>query len=213
MSEAVPKQPASTYSVREVVGVLPDPDTLQAAIEELEIAGCDRALISVLASDDKIKDRLGHLYRTVAEAEDDRSAPRAAFVSSDARTEGEAAAVAMPFFIAGLAGAFGVVSFGGSLAAAIAVTIASGAVAGGLGGLLAHAMARNHACNVEHQLARGGLLLWVSVPDKQAEERALDVLRRFNAAHIHVHELRRPWDVNERLLYRAQPDPFLERDA
>ncbi len=42
-------EPAAPQNiVREVVGVFPDPAALQAAVEQLGIAGIDRAAISVL---------------------------------------------------------------------------------------------------------------------------------------------------------------------
>ena len=48
----------STYTAREVVGVFPDPEALQAAVDALLRAGFDRAAISVLASDAASQDRL-----------------------------------------------------------------------------------------------------------------------------------------------------------
>jgi hypothetical protein len=51
------------YSVREAVGVFADPAALERAVDELEIASFDRAALSVLATDETIKDRVGHLYR------------------------------------------------------------------------------------------------------------------------------------------------------
>jgi hypothetical protein len=69
------------YEVREVVGVLADFETLEAMVDELEVAGFDRSMISTLATDERIKERVGRLYRTVGEIEDDGQAPRAAFVS------------------------------------------------------------------------------------------------------------------------------------
>ena len=71
----------TAYSAKEAVGVFPDPDSLERAVDELEIAGFDRAVISVLASDAKVKECLGRLYRSTAEAADDARAPRAAAIA------------------------------------------------------------------------------------------------------------------------------------
>jgi hypothetical protein len=106
------------YVHREAVGVFDNADALEAAVDELEISGFDRAAISVLASDKTVKDRLGRLYRSVAEIVDDPRAPLAAFVSKDSRVEGEAATVGVPLFIGGIAGGLAVVASGGALAAA-----------------------------------------------------------------------------------------------
>jgi hypothetical protein len=94
------------YQVREVVGVFADFEMLEATVDELEVAGFDRSKIATLATDERIKERVGRLYRTVGEIEDDGQTPRAAFVSKDSRIEGEAAAVGIPFYIGCCAGAF-----------------------------------------------------------------------------------------------------------
>jgi hypothetical protein len=78
------------YGVREAVGVFAHPASLERAVDELEIASFDRAVLSVLAANETIKDRVGHLYRNVAAIEDNRRVPQAAFAEMDSRIEGEA---------------------------------------------------------------------------------------------------------------------------
>lgn len=198
------------YRAREAVGVFADPASLEMAVDELEIAGFDRATISVLATDEAIKDRVGHLYRNVAEIEDNRHVPQGAFVSSDALVEGEAAAVGIPTYIGGCAAAGVVaVAFGGALAATIAAAVAGGAAGAGLGAILARAIGKHHAEHVVEQLAQGGLVLWVSLRDDSAEQRALQILGKAGARDIHVHELEREWTLKDRPLAEAQFDPFL----
>lgn len=212
MSEQSLGSSSWTYNVREAVGLFADPDALEAAVDELEIAGFDRAGISVLGAGDEVKERIGHLYRKVAEVEDDERAPHAAFVSKDTVVEGETAVVTVPLYIGAVSGAAVVIASGGALAAAIAATILAGATGAGLGGLLAYAIAKRHVEHIEEQLAKGGLLLWVNVPDKNSEKRALDILNKSGAKHIHVHEVQRQWDMKDRPLSEAQFDPFLEHD-
>jgi hypothetical protein len=77
-----------TYRTREAVVVFSDPHALEAAVDELEISGFDRAAVSVLATDEKIKERVGRLYRSATEAADAGRAPQAAFVSTDSRAKG-----------------------------------------------------------------------------------------------------------------------------
>lgn len=202
-----------TYRAKEAVGVFADANALEAAVQELEIAGFDRASISVLAGEGKVRERIGHLYSSVADAADDPRAPRAAFVSRDSRVEGEAAAVGIPFQIGGFAGAAAVVAGGGTLAAAIAATILGGAVGGGLGALLALAVARKHAESVREQVEQGGLVLWINTPDEAAENRALAILRKCGAGSVHLHAIDRQWGPGDRPLAEAQLDPLLlERD-
>lgn len=209
-----PLKGRSTYRVREAVGVFDDPDALEAAVDELEEAGFDRAAFSVLGGPDDIKERIGHLYRTVAEIEDEGRTPQAAFVSKDERVEAETVAVGVPLYVGGLASAAAVVASGGALAVAIAATVAGGAVGAGVGALLAHAVGRHHAKRIEDQLGHGGLVLWVAVAPGDAEKRALGVLEKCGARHVHVHQIRRRWGLQDRPLSDVQFDPFLfERDS
>jgi hypothetical protein len=166
MIESEPESAARIYLAREGVGVFADADKLETAVESLQGAGFDRAAISILASDEVVKERLGHLYRSTAEAVDDPGAPQAAYRSRHSRAEVEAAVVGIPFYVCGFAGAWAVVATGGALAAAIAATILGGAIGGGLGGLVAFAVARRHAKHVHQQLGKGGLVLWVTTPDE-----------------------------------------------
>ncbi|MDE2583566.1 MAG: hypothetical protein KGL52_18170 [Rhodospirillales bacterium] len=201
-----------TYRSREAVGVFPDADALEAAVDQLEISGFDRARISVLGTAGARAGAVGGFYRSVAEIEDSANAPRAAFVSRGSRLEGEAAAVAVPFYLGGLAGAAAVAASGGALAVAIAATILGSAAGAGLGGLVAHAVARRHAERIAEQLAEGGLVLWVGVPSEAAEAQALAALRQAGARDVHVHEIRRRWGPADRPLSEAWVDPFLHHD-
>ena len=200
------------YRVREAVGAFPDLASMEKAVDELEIAGFDRAAVSVLALEPRHGERLTKLYRTLREIEDDGRAPRQAFVSSDARTEGETMAVAGPFYVGGVAGAAAVATAGGALALAFAGAIVTGAAAAGLGAILAGAIARRHATGVEEQLKKGGLILWVDVgDDADAERRAVSILEMAGARDIHVHEIEREVNLRDLPLANVQPDPFLER--
>lgn len=100
------------YWTKEAVGIFSDPDALEAAVDELEISGFDRAAISVLATDSKAKEQLDRFYRSFSDVEDSGGVPRAAFVSSDSLAEGEAAIIGAPLYIGGCAGAVGVAAAG-----------------------------------------------------------------------------------------------------
>jgi hypothetical protein len=199
-----------SYSVREAVGVFSAPEALERAVDELEVSGFDRAALSILASEETIKDRVGHLYRNIAEIVDGRRVPRRALVESDSRMEGAAAAVGIPCYIGSVAGA-GVtaVGFGAATAATVAGAVVGGVVGAGLGALVAGAMIRRHVHEVSEQLAEGGLVLWVSLRDADAEGRALHILTDAGGRDVHVHELEREWTLKDRPLSDVQFDPFL----
>ena len=198
------------YTVREAVGVFPVPEALERAVDELEVSGFDRATLSVLASEETIKERVGHPYRNIAEIEDSRDAPQRAFAETDSRVEGTAAAIGIPCYIGGVAGA-GVtaVGFGAATAATVAGGILGGVIGAGLGVLLAGVMIRRHVHEVSEQLAEGGLVLWVSLRDDDAEGCVLQILADSGGRDVHVHEFEREWTVKDRPLANVQFDPFL----
>jgi hypothetical protein len=204
---------ARTYAtVREVVGVFPTASALDTVVEQLEIAGVNRAAISVLGVDANRAGRIDALYRSAEAVADDPAARHAAFVSGDSQAEGKAFAISLPMGIGGFAGAWAVAAAGGALAVAIGATVLGGAVGAGLGALLVRALLRHHADNIQSQLAQGGLVLWVSTPDSPAEQRALAVLRRCGGASVHALSATQEWGVADAPLHDLQPDPFLERD-
>ena len=66
-------------TVREAVAVFEDEDTLVAAADELMSSGFDRADLSLVAGEETVSEKLGHIYRRVEQEEDDSELPRAAF--------------------------------------------------------------------------------------------------------------------------------------
>lgn len=198
------------YIVREAVGVFSSPEALERAVDELEVSGFDRATLSVLASEGTIKDRVGRLCLDPAEVSDNRFVPQRAFVETDSRVEGATAAVGIPCYIGGVAGAgVSAVGFGAATAVTIAGGVVGGVVGAGLGALLAGAMIRRHVHEVSDQLAKGGLVLWVSLRDDDAERRALHILGNAGGREVHVHEFEREWTLKDRPLSDAQFDPLL----
>ncbi|MBI1985945.1 MAG: hypothetical protein HYS64_04570, partial [Rhodospirillales bacterium] len=80
----------ATETVREAVGVFHDAESLEDAIEELMVAGFDRAEISLLAGEKAVVEKLGHRYKKVEELEDDPNVVRAAYVERDSLVEARA---------------------------------------------------------------------------------------------------------------------------
>ncbi|WP_353643293.1 hypothetical protein [Mesorhizobium sp. WSM2239] len=93
---------------------------------------------------------------------------------------------------------------------AFASLLLAGAAGAGIGGLLAHTIARHHRESIAAQLAKGGLLLWVQTRNLAQENTAIQVLNGHHGRHVHVNHVERAWEVEEVPFYDAQPDPFLE---
>jgi hypothetical protein len=64
-------------------------------------------------------------------------------------------------------------------------------------------------CPRNQQPAEGGLVLWVSLRDDDAERRALHILTNAGGRDVHVHEFEREWTLKDRPLSDVQFDPFL----
>lgn len=179
-------------TVREAVGVFHDEKSLQGAVDELLVAGFDRSSLTLLASEHAVTEKLGHRYEKVDEIEDDLSVPRVAYVGSDSRTEGKAAAVTGLAYVGALGAVGAIVASGGTIAAAILAAAAAGGMGGLIGSVLTRFLDRHHAEHLREQLDHGGLLLWVATHEEAQEKRACDILRGSGAEHVHVHDLPHP---------------------
>jgi hypothetical protein len=176
-------------TVREAVGVFKDAETLQEAIDELMSSGFDRAELSLLASEDAVEAKLGHIYRKVSELEDDVDVPRAAYVSTESVGDAEGAVVGGLMYV-GAGVLMGPVAFAGGTLAAVTAAAAAGVGAGGLiGSILAKWLGDHHAHHLQEQLGHGGLLLWVRTWDAQDEKRAVEILAKHSGRDVHVHAL------------------------
>ena len=169
--------PASILPAWDVVGVFDTPGQLEAAVFDLETQGFDRSAFSVLGTEAAVERRLGQRYRQVGELADRPDAPRETFFGRVSRLEAEFGPAA------GLA-AVGVMAVFGSGVVPVLVAAAGGAAIGAAIGGLIH---RHDAARVAEQLARGGLLLWVTVRDAAQEQTAMARLRVHTAHQVHAH--------------------------
>jgi hypothetical protein len=201
-----PPQPGT---VREAVGVFHARDSFQAAVDELLNSGFDRAELSLLAGEKTVEEKLGHAYDKIGELEDDPTVPRRAYVGRDSLVEARTGVVGGLAYIGAIAAVGAVVASGGSLAAVIAAAVGAGGAGGVIGTLAARWLGRDRARDMQTQIDKGGLLLWVRIRDDRHQQRAVDILKRHSADDVHVHDLPAAtlpeWDP----LSGIQPDPFL----
>lgn len=211
MSEDVDRAAAGTVIVREAVGVFHHWQNLQAAVDDLLAHGFDRSEISLLAGEKTVEQKLGHIYKKVSELEDDPTVPRAAFVNPDSLTEAKTFTISGLGYVGALAAVGTIVASGGTLAAAIVGAIAAGAGGAGVGSLIARMLGRERAADLESQLAKGGVLLWVRTRDAVHETRACEVLNKHQAADVHVHALPASTTPAHDPFADLEPDPFLPK--
>lgn len=183
-----PNTPPERPLVREVVGVFRDETKLEYTIDELQEHGFDRAEISLLASEEAVRKKLGHAYRKVAELEDDE-AVRVAYVSKEDYGAAEGGLISGFVYVGALAGAGTMVASGGALGGALLAAALWGGAGGAIGVVLARWLDRQRASQLAGQLEKGGLLLWVHVRDAEHEANAVDILQRNGAEDVHAHDL------------------------
>ena len=200
---------ASTVMVREAVGVFHQWDNLQSAVDTLTARGFDRSEISLLAGEETVNKKLRHVYEKTSELEDDSAAPRIAFVGRDSLTEGRTAAIGALGYIGAMAAVGGIVASGGTLAAVLLGAVAAGGAGSMVGTLLTRSLGRDRANNVQKQLEKGGLLLWVRTRDVEREQLAVDILTANKASDVHLHDLATNVDPDHDPLADWTPDPFL----
>lgn len=176
-------------TVREAVAVFEDVASLEAAVDDLRAAGFPEDAVSLLAGHDAVERKLGRMYRRVEELEDDPRAPRTAFVSEKNLAEREDRVLGSLTVLPTVIAAGTVVASAGALAAAIVGTAVAGAA---IGTVLTHWMDRRHADRLQEQLDRGGILLWVRTDGEDQERKAVEILTRYSAHDVHIHEIPKP---------------------
>ncbi|MGF1641733.1 MAG: hypothetical protein ACFCUO_12355 [Rhodospirillales bacterium] len=211
MSETERQPSAPAVTIREAVGVFRDWNALQAAVDELQVSGFDRSEISLLAGSRTVEEKLGHVYAKVGELEDDPKAARAAYIGRDSLVEARTGIIGGLAYVGAVAAVGAIVASGGTLAAAIIGAVAAGGGGGLIGTIAAKWLGRERAKDMQAQLDKGGLLLWIRIRDGEHERRAVDILTRHAADDVHVHDLPASAQPEIDPLVGFEPDPFLPK--
>ena len=184
-------QSAEAHKNREAVALFDDYVDLIAAIEELELAGFDRAQISLMRSCKAAERTLGRPIGNVRELEDEPIVPLGGWFDRHELTEGKAAIAAGLAYVGSLVAIGAVVANGGDLVAIVAAAALAGGIAGASGIGLMRLVGRRRAREINEQLARGGLLLWAGTRSHEQERKAIMILKRHSARDVHLHDLTR----------------------
>lgn len=174
---------------REAVGIFHSAEALEEAIDELLSSGFHRAELSLLASEAAVAEKLGHRSTRVEVLADDPDAPRMAYVAEEDIGDAEGGIIGGLVYVGATVAAGAVVASGGTLLAVLAGTALAGGAGGVLGSVLAGWIGDHHADYLQHQVERGGLLLWVRTRDAMKEIRAVAILAKHSADKVHVHGL------------------------
>jgi len=180
---------SSGKTLTEAVAVFDDFGSLEAAIDELQSSGFNRAELSLLANQDVVEEKLGHLYDKVSELEDDPEAPRTAYIPAETIGDAEGAVLGVFIYVAGGVVAAVAAGSGGTLAGVIAATAMAGGAGGLIGSVFAKFVGDHHSRRIQEQLDHGGLLLWVRTHDELHEKKAVGILKRYSGRDVHLHAL------------------------
>jgi hypothetical protein len=196
--------------VREVTGVFHARERLNEAVEDLLLAGFDRADIDVMASLDAVRQRLGPIVVASEELADVPNVPRRPFIAPEDVTLISSMTAAIFAFVGGAAAALIVVMSRGSVASSALAALLGAAVAGGAAmWLLARIFRRPEEEALDKTMQARGIALWVRVHSNENEDNALRVLRRHGARALRVHEIDLAKSVDEIPLASLNPDPWL----
>lgn len=179
--------PEERHDLREVVGVFDAVDRLQSAIDDLLTGGFDRSEISLLAEEDKVRQKLGDKEVRADELEDSPAAPRTPYIDRESLNIGKASIVGVLFYVGVIVGAGFAFAYGLSLTSAIAIGLLAGGAAGVLGLLISKLVGDRQAHWAQSQLKHGGLLLWARVWNDERERAAIDIMRRHGGRDVHAH--------------------------
>lgn len=178
----------TVIKIPEAVGVFDTFEALQSAFYDLRMVGFSRYDISLLGGEKALKEKLGEAYWRSSELEDNPEAPRAAFVSEEAIGELEGAIAGGFFFLGSYIAMAALLTPLSTLAVSAAVVAIGGGPAAVVGTLLARRVGKHHKDYYANQIDHGGILLWVRVKDKKAEDLAVDILKGHSGRDVHVHE-------------------------
>ena len=195
---------------REVTGVFHSKKALELAVQDLLIAGFDRADIDISASSDELGRRLNYQAIPPADLADLPTTPRQPFIGGDDLIGAEAVAGS----VTGCAVAVGVaallVAWGKSPPLIGIVALLCGLAAAGIAVFrVRRRLLRERYLGLENIAEWNGLVMWVRVRSPEMEAAAQEILVRHGAQAVHIHEIDLPKTAEDLPLHALRPDPWL----
>jgi hypothetical protein len=177
----------SKHSIREAVGLFNNMSDLQEAVKDLEIKGFPREWISVMGSRREIEQVFGMPAVPPEIAEDDPRTPRQSPTRPEEKAIGAGVLIGGSAYVGVAAAAMA--TGGISMAAMLPAVIIAGLGGGVIGVILTQLLGKYFDKNIEEQINKGGLLLWVRTPDATHERMASRILKAHGAKHVKMHDI------------------------
>lgn len=171
-------------TIREAVAVFDSEENLDAAVAELGNAAFPRHDISVAGRKEK---SISGGTMTASELEDNPEAPRHVPVMPEEKNMGAAFIAGVCAYIGGCVAAY---LFHTLPPLTLLAGITAGSLIGGTIGLAVVLTIRDVINNnIQRQIEKGGLVLWVHTVGAKAEETACAIMRKHGGRHVHVHNI------------------------
>jgi hypothetical protein len=202
--------PIETVRVREAVCIVHGREQLEKLIERLMTSGFDRSAINLMASQDAIFRKLGTVYLDPAAAADVPGVPRRKLILPSDQVGLTALVFGTLLSIGTIGAILPILASGGALAAVIVAGVTGGAAGGGLAKVIEdHIVGRSDQVELDNELKRDGLVIFVRVRDFGREAVALAIMRDCAADKVHVHDVEIPKTLDDIPLANMVPDPLL----
>ena len=195
--------------VREVTGVFASRAAANPAVDDLLLAGFDRADIDAVAEGKPLRRRIGDIPVPAPDLADVTEAPRQEFVVPEDTAGIFALCVSVAGCLGVMIGAIVAVASRGTTAQTIIAAVVGGAIGCGLGILIARRLGRRWRQSPKTPASTDGLVLWVRVRTPEREQAALRILKDRGADAVHVHESEIEKRLEDLPLSSLRADPWL----
>lgn len=174
---------------REVSAAFRSPETLEDAVEELLLAGIDRADIDVLGDATTVERQRGDISTRSEKNADASATSRRAFLDwADVGVTLSVVAGVSSFFCAAAAAHY-VIASGGNSVAATAAAMVSALVGGGICTRLAYCWLKARLpWEQDSRIADKGIVISVRLRSPEKEAAAVKILKAHGAEAVHTHE-------------------------
>jgi hypothetical protein len=185
--QPLPSQPPHQQTeLHEVVGLFADPHKMEEAVQDLLTNGLfDHADVAILARDRTVREKLGHRIGDSLTAADDPKVPRRNWVEPESRMEGRGALASVLGYLGAITALGLTFASGGAVAAAVGAALVGAGGGAALGAGLGKIVDSRLAAEMQRQVEAGGILLWVHARDAVCEAKAVEMLERHGASHVH----------------------------
>lgn len=195
-------------TVREVTGVFASRTAASPAVDDLLIAGFDRADIDVLA-DGQQPQGVDQAVIPAVELADVPVAPRQVFVTPEDTVGVFAVCVAVTGSLGAMIGAIGVIASGGTTWPTLLAAIVGGMIGCVIGYLIARALGWRWKEAPQYPATSDGFVIWVRVGTPDRERTALQILTTHGAEAVRAHEVEITRRLEDLPLSSLRLDPWL----